>query len=186
MNTDRVSQLVLNEYQTFGKKTFWIFISKWLETPTVFLVIAFVLSFTRRTSLVPVDYQTLVAWGSLVCFGLAIISGIIALFIARFVYKTQGFCISPDSFKMRSGIFVKQETAIPYRQIQNVSTERGIIQQMWGVSKIVIVTAGQDDQKTDHNESKAVIQSIDKELAVELQDELLRRADVERVINTSK
>lgn len=186
MNTERESLLVLDTYQTFGKNTFWIFIASWFEIPVVFLIVAFAISILRRTSFIPSEFQKIVAWLSLGCLGLAIISGIIAFFVARFTYKNQGFCISPDALKIRKGVFTKQETAIPYRQIQNVEVERSFNQQLCGVSKVVVVTAGHDDTTTDQNESKAVLETIDKELATALQEELLKRAGIERVVNVSK
>ncbi len=184
MNTDQRASaiLIFDGYQTLGKKTYWLFVSKWLETPFAFLIGAVVVSFVRRTSVVPAQYQHVVAIGSLALFGLSVVSFFISISVARFAYRSQGFCLSDDALKIRRGVFTKQEIAIPYRQIQNVDVERTFFQQIAGVSKLVIVTAGSDDEKTEQNESKGILENLDKEVAVALQEELLRRADIQKVI----
>ena len=186
MDTERTPLIILDSYQTFGKNTFWLFLSSWLSMPIGFLIVSFIVSLVRRSSLVPLEYQKMVAVGGLILLGVGLLSGIISFLVARFAYKRQGFCVSSNAFQIREGVFTKQETAIPYRQIQNVSIERTFIQQMCGVSRIVIVTAGQDDVATEQNESKAILETIDKDLATALQSELLKRANIEKVINVTK
>lgn len=174
--------LLPDTYQTFGKKTFWVFFSKWIETPFVFLIIAFAISLLRRTSFIPLQFQKTVALISFSCFLIAIVIFVVCIFAARFVYKGQTFCLSTDALKIRKGIFTKQEIAIPYRQIQNVEIERTFFQQISGVSKITIVTAGHDDVTTTQDESRVVIETMDRDVATVLQEELLRRADVQKVV----
>ncbi|HEY0908131.1 MAG TPA: PH domain-containing protein [Candidatus Paceibacterota bacterium] len=182
MNSDQAPILTFDAYQTLGKKTFWLFLSKWLETPVSFLVLAFIFSFIRRLSVVPPQYQRLIAIGSIVCLGISIICFVVSVLSARFVFKNQGFNIGPDALKIRKGIFTRQEIAIPYRQIQNVDIERTLFQQATGVSKLVIVTAGADDPSTARVESQGILETVDREIAEALQSELLRRADVQRVV----
>jgi membrane protein YdbS with pleckstrin-like domain len=186
MEKDQVPLLSFDTYQTFGKKAYWIFVSKWLETPAVFLVFAIIISLLRRSSFVEPQYQRIVALGSLTCLGISILGFLICVGVARFAFKSQGFSISPDAFKIRRGIMTKQEIAIPYRQIQNVDIQRTFSQQMSGVSTLVIVTAGSDDSTTVQNESKGILETIDKDVALALQEELLRRADIQKVINLKK
>lgn len=182
MNED----VIREGYQTLGKRTYWLFFSKWLETPFAFFVVAIGISIVRRMSLVPVPYQRMAAIMSLVCFGIAVLTFCITFFIARFAYRSQGFSFAQDAFKIRKGIFTKEEIAIPYRQIQNVDIQRTFTQQVAGVSTLIIVTAGSDDDATPHNESKGILQTIDKDIAVILQEELLKRADVQKVINVRR
>jgi uncharacterized membrane protein YdbT with pleckstrin-like domain len=185
MDADHVT-LTPGIFQTMGKKAFWLFVAEWLNFPTGLLIVAAVLVFARNTSFIPVELRTLVSASGLVLFIIALLGFIIAIISSRLVYKSRSFCLSEDAFKVRKGIFTKQEMAIPYRQIQNVEIERTLIQQLFGVSKLVIVTAGHDDEHTVQNESKGVLPTIDKELASVLQEELLKRADVQRIIQTTK
>ncbi len=181
MNNDQ-AKLPFDTYHTLGKKTFWLFLSKWLEVPFAFLFIAFVFSIARRMSVVPDQYKKMIAVGSLAFLGISIIAFIIYILIARIAFKSRGFFIGADALKIRKGIFTRQEIAIPYRQIQNVDIERSLFQQLTGVSKLVIVTAGADDEETQRVESKGILETVDRDIAEALQDELLRRADVQRVV----
>jgi uncharacterized membrane protein YdbT with pleckstrin-like domain len=169
-------------YQTLGTRTFWLFLSKWLEVPVGFLFLAFIASFIRRSSFVPLEYQRYVAMASIVLLVISIVCILISSLAARFVYNRMGFCLSDDALKIRKGVFTKTEMAIPYRQIQNVSLEQSFVYQIFGVSKLVIVTAGHDDGLTPQDESKGIMPTIDTSLAGPLQEELLRRSDVQRIV----
>lgn len=186
MEKDHVSLISFNTYQNLGPRTFWIFVSKWLETPLVFLIVAFIMSAVRRTSLVPVEFQRMVAIASVICFIISIIVLIISIAIARFAYKSQGFCFANDALKIRKGIFTKHETAIPYSQINNVEITRTFFQQLFGVSKLTIVTSGHDNAMTHNNEAHAVLETIDRDLAVAVQEQLLRRGDIQRVVSIER
>jgi len=51
----------------------------------------------------------------------------------------------------------------------------------------VILTAGHEDNEDKNQpESEGVLPAMDKDLAVELQEELLKRADVQKVIQTNR
>ncbi len=173
-------------YQTFGKRAYWLFLSKWMQTPSGFLILAVVISAMGRSSAVPAQFKQYSSMASLACLGLAVISAAVCLLSARVAFRSQQFSLSSDAFKLRTGIFRKQEIAIPYRQIQNVTIERSLYQQLAGVSRLDIVTAGEDDASTAENEARAVLDGVDKDVALTLQEDLLRRADVQRVVQVAK
>jgi uncharacterized membrane protein YdbT with pleckstrin-like domain len=84
--------------------------------------------------------------------------------------------------KIRRGILSKEETAIPYRQIQDVDIEQNISERIWGVARLAILTAGHEEAKEgDEDTSAGILPAIDRALAESLQTELLKRADVEKV-----
>lgn len=90
--------------------------------------------------------------------------------------------MAEDSFKIKRGVLNKTENAIPYRQIQNVDIERSLFFQMLGLSRLIILTAGHEDEGVKgSDEAKGIIPAIDKKLAEQLQTELLRRAEVQKV-----
>ncbi|HEU0080978.1 MAG TPA: PH domain-containing protein [Candidatus Paceibacterota bacterium] len=173
-------------YQTFGRKAYWLFLSKWLEVPTAFLIAAVGLSLLGRSSYVPPEYKAYVSWGSLACLAIVIVSALVCAVASRLVFGAQRFALSGDAFKLRQGVLRRHEVAIPYRQIQNVDIERTLYQQILGVSKLVVETAGEDDESTPVREGGAVLQDIDKDLAATLQEELIRRADIQRVTQVAR
>lgn len=95
------------------------------------------------------------------------------------------FCIAEDSFKIKRGILNRTEDAIPYRQIQNVDIEQDFLFLMLGLSRVIILTAGREDEKEDADASEGVIPAVDKKLAEWLQTELLKRAEIQKTIQTN-
>ena len=90
--------------------------------------------------------------------------------------------LDDDALKVRHGIFSREEIAIPYRQIQDVDIDEDITDRIWGVCRLVILTAGHEDEPRPEGESEGILPVIDKTLAQQLQAELLRRTDVQRVV----
>ncbi len=94
--------------------------------------------------------------------------------------------MAEDSFKIKRGVMSKTENAIPYRQIQNVDIERSFTFQMLGLSRLIILTAGHEDENDkEGDEAEGVIPAIDQALAVWLQTELLKRADIQKVTESN-
>lgn len=178
------SLLRLGEYNRLGTKTFWLFFYKKMTTAVVFLIIAFFISIARTASSIPVEVQPFMGLAGVICFVIFFIALVIALLVSWIVYRNYEFCLTDDAFKMREGVFTEREIAIPYRQIQNVSIERNMNEQILGLSRIIISTAARDDEKTLHDESRGILPALDKKLALELQTELLKRADVQRFAQT--
>ena len=72
---------------------------------------------------------------------------------------------------------------MPYRQIQDVDIEEDITDRILGVCRLVILTAGHEDEPKSEGESEGVLPVIDKTLAEQLQTELLKRANIQKVIS---
>jgi uncharacterized membrane protein YdbT with pleckstrin-like domain len=179
-------------YHTLGHKTFLMFLMERVSAPIVLLLISvglFVVDVSWN-QLIPKSvsqyniqpYVTLAAWSVL---GLTIIIAGIILWAAWLTYSNFKFFLGEDSLKIKRGILSKEEVAIPYRQIQDVDIERDLSYRMFGVSRLVILTAGnEDEKKPGQNESEGIFPAIDKDLAEWLQSELLKRANVQKVTET--
>jgi uncharacterized membrane protein YdbT with pleckstrin-like domain len=172
-----------NVYQNLGPKTFWFFVSERTKASMIFFVIALILAVVRVQNFVPPEMTGLlraVSWG---VFIIAIIAFLVAFISAKLAHKSFGFLLSEDALKIRRGVMLQEEKAIPYRQIQNIEIERTLSQRMIGLSRVVISTASHDDPNTKHeNESHNVLPAMDADIAVKFQTELLRRANIQRVI----
>jgi putative membrane protein len=179
-------------YHVLGRRTFVMFLMERISAPVIFLLISaalFVLD-VSWSQIVPAiiakynvqPYVALVAWAVL---GIAILVALIVFFAAWLTYANFKFCLGGDSLKIKRGILNKEEVAIPYRQIQDVDIERNISYRMFGVSRLVILTAGfEEEKKPGEDESEGILPAIDKDLAEWLQSELLRRANVQKVTET--
>ena len=108
------------------------------------------------------------------------------LFMVWLTYRNYKYCLGEDSLKIKRGILNKEEVAIPYRQIQDVDIKRDLYFQMMGLSRIIILTAGQEDETPRDSESEGILPALDKDLAEWFQAELLKRANVQKVVEESK
>ena len=74
--------------------------------------------------------------------------------------------MTDDSFKIRRGILSRTENAIPYRQIQDADIERSLFFRMLGLSRLVILTAGHEDEAPKgSDEAEGIIPAVDQKLA---------------------
>jgi len=181
MNTSDITVLVENTYYKLGSKTFWYFFSKQSITGFVFSLAALILSVIRSSVINPgmAGSLRLVSW---LFFVVAIISLLIALFYSNLKYKNTGFTISPDALLLRRGVIKKEEFAIPYRQIQNIEIERSLTDRLIGISKFIILTAGEENEEEKKDEPENILPEIDKNIAILLQGELLKRVNIQKSI----
>jgi len=179
-------------YQTLGNKVFWLFFLQISPAAFILLIVSivlFILSFQPFiTNTIFGDIQKYAFEATLITFILSIIAIAGSLEFAWLTYKNYVFSMADDAFKIKRGVLSKTENAIPYRQIQNVDIERNFTFQMMGLSRLIILTAGQDEATEGTplgvNETKGIIPAIDQKLAEWLQTELLKRANVQKVTET--
>jgi uncharacterized membrane protein YdbT with pleckstrin-like domain len=168
-------------YQYLGYKTFLILTFKKSRVFFIFLIISIILSLIGDN--IEGGFASICSKIALVGFFLSLISFGSALLFTWLEYHNYKFLLGENAFKVQRGILHKEEVAIPYRQIQNVNIKRSLFDQIVGLSKLIILTAGHEDREEEiRTESEGILPSIDKDLAQKIQDELLRKANVEQVV----
>jgi uncharacterized membrane protein YdbT with pleckstrin-like domain len=173
------------QYHMLGPKTFWIFFLQRVHAAFILLLLTIALFVINQQSFLMTQrfgnltpYAVLGTW---ICALLFVVVLAISLFVAWLIYSRYKFCLSEDSLKIKRGVLNKEEVSIPYRQIQDVDIKRDISFQMMGLSRIVILTAGHEDEKPGEDDSEGILPALDKDLAEWLQTELLKRANVQKV-----
>jgi uncharacterized membrane protein YdbT with pleckstrin-like domain len=175
-------------YQTLGGKTLMMFVLQRIGAPFILLLVSiglFALQGQSFLAQIPIpqfaQYLDLAAWA---CLALFAIFFLLAFFVAWLIYVNFKFSLGDNSLKIKRGILNKQEVAIPYRQIQDVNIDRDLSFRMMGLSRLVILTAGQEDKQEDNEdaESEGFLPALDKNLAEWLQAELLKRANVQKIV----
>ena len=84
-----------------------------------------------------------VAWITLIpALLIAIVPDIIAYIAIHLRYDTMWYVITDRSCRLRRGVWVVVEHTITFENVQNVYLRRGPIQQLFGISTLVIETAG--------------------------------------------
>jgi uncharacterized membrane protein YdbT with pleckstrin-like domain len=163
----------VEHYERLGWKTFWVFMMERMNIALIVGVIA------CTFILLNLPLTAYAVWIFLIVFTVTVL-------VAWIEYANFAFLLADDALKVKRGVIHKEEIAIPYRQIQNVDIERTLLFQIAGTSRLVILTAGHDDTDADKEDGKAdsegIIPVMDKKLAARLQVELLKRANIQKVV----
>ncbi len=179
-------------YQRLGSKTLMVFIIGRIGAPFILLLVSiglFSIQGANFLAHVPIQnltqYINLAAWACLALFALLLL---FAFLVSWLIYINYKFALGDNSLKIKRGVFDQEEVAIPYRQIQDVDLERPLSFRMMNLSRIVILTAGHEDQPgsgdnpLERGESEGYLPALDKDLAEWLQAEILKRANIQKVI----
>lgn len=173
-------------YHMMGPKTFWIFFLKRSHAAFILFILTIVLLILSQQSfLVTTQFGNIaryvLAAGELGALLFFVVLGI-TLLVTWLVYSRYKYCLGDNSLKIKRGLLEKEEVSIPYRQIQDVDIRRDLSFQIMGLSRIIILTAGHEDEAPDGDESEGILPALDSNLAEWLQAELLKRANVQKVV----
>lgn len=58
------------------------------------------------------------------------------------LYRSWGYRLDDDALELQRGVITNVETAVPYVRIQHVDTQRGPLDRLLGLSRVVVYTAG--------------------------------------------
>jgi uncharacterized membrane protein YdbT with pleckstrin-like domain len=177
-------------YQKLGEKTFLMFIFNKMSIPFIFLFLSIALfifqgsSVLKNISIPDIQYYlNLSAWISM---GIFFLSLIFVVLISWLTYINYTFAITDFALKIRRGILSREEIAIPYRQIQDVDINQDISYRLLGLSELVILTAGNQEDKVPNDETEGILPVLDSKLAKQIQAELLARANIQTVVDENK
>ncbi|HEU5114178.1 MAG TPA: PH domain-containing protein [Candidatus Paceibacterota bacterium] len=179
METNTISSF--GTWNRLGSRTYWLFLFGKLGVSAAFFVLAVIFTIARSLSAMPAQVVPFLGLIGVACFTIFFVALGYALFASWIVYRSHEFCLADDALKVKQGVVTKQEVAIPYRQIQNVDIERSVSEQIFGLSRLVILTAGHEDAG-EKDPAEGILPAMDKNLASSLQEELLKRADVQKVV----
>lgn len=183
----------MGNYQSLGHKTLYFFIFARSAPAFVLLLIAGG-AFLVFSADIPASYSILgittinvhelARVASLGAFMLFFAALGLAILIGWLVYINYKFSVSDDGLHIKRGIFMKHEVSIPYKQIQDVGIRRDLAYIILGLSKLLIETAG-DAGSAGPDSAEGVLPALDKIKAEEIRAELLRRANMERVMRVN-
>lgn len=57
-------------------------------------------------------------------------------------YRAWGFEVRDDHLYLEYGVFTKVKTMVPFVRIQHVDTQRNALERVFGISRVVVYTAG--------------------------------------------
>jgi uncharacterized membrane protein YdbT with pleckstrin-like domain len=186
--------IAIGQEQQLGKKAFLLFLSRKVTAAIVILLVAFILadigpSISQGIAGITAiggsaSYGTAssisggIAYASMLLFLLGVIVFLIGFIISLLQYRNYAFVMEEFDMKMRRGVTNQRVISIPYRQIQAVNVVRSLAYRFFGVSKLVMITAGHDDPGTNE-EADTVLDPIDKDTAEEIRVFLERKIGVQ-------
>ena len=189
--------ITVGQPQHLGRKTFFLFLSRRTTVALVLFIIAiiiFVLGGNIATGIAgltsfggPISSVTVAnISGSLTGLGilillLAVIAFLLGFIISLLQYRSYVFILDEYGIKMRRGVISQKEISLPYRQIQDVDIVRDVNHRIFGVSKLVMMTAGHEDKGEESDGTDTVFDPIDQSLAEEVRAFLERRIGVQIV-----
>ena len=111
---------------------------------------------------------------------LSVIAFLVGIILGMLEYRTHFFILDEFGIHVRRGIINHDEVSIPYRQIQDMNLMRSLVHRMFGVSRLIMITAGHEDS-VDHEQVDTIFDPIDADLAVEIREYLDKKIGVQMV-----
>jgi putative membrane protein len=103
---------------------------------------------------------------TLFLLGLLVVAALAALW-GFLSWRATTYTVTGNSFRLRQGVFQKNERTIPLEHVQSVDTVQGIIQRAFGVVEVRIETAGGGASEPD-----ASLAALDRDAAQTLRREI--------------
>jgi uncharacterized membrane protein YdbT with pleckstrin-like domain len=191
--------ITVDQEQRLGQKTFMLLLAR--KTAAAFVLLfaallvlilhsslaerlagAMAMSGTASLALVQ-SISSGIAYVSLFLFLIGFIALLFGFIVSYLQYRNYAFTLSEFDLRLRRGVFSQKEVSIPYRQIQAIDIVRTIPYRFFGVSRLIMITAGHDDPGTDE-EADTILDPIDKGLAEEIRAFLDRKIGVQVVEGT--
>lgn len=175
-----------NDYQNLGPKTLLIFIMGGIIFPIMILILLLVLwyltnIFSANDLISP--YLAFINSSIPILLAIDLVFFILMFFIAWWQYHNFKFKIADEAFKVTRGILTREETAIPYRRIESVNLKETLLYQIFGVSRLTIEIVSDDENEVEikANSDDEVLPAIDRHLALNIQEELTQRANIQKM-----
>jgi len=95
---------------------------------------------------------------------------------AFYKYWSLSYELEDVALKIVKGVYKKQESYIPYKNIQNIEIKMSGGERFWGLATILIFTSAVGD-KNNPDLAEGYISGLKYDAAVALKDELLKRVN---------
>ena len=176
-------------HKRLGTRVFWAFI---LQNATAFLFILlllFLFTFFDISKNLH-DYFGIGTTLSENIVNIIFFAGLISLFltfvwmfiIATIRYYSYSYSLDENAFRVTEGILNKSEVSVPFRQIQDINIEQSLLNQIMGVARFEVLTAGREDFDVENKtgQSSVHLPIIKKTQAEDMRVELIRLANIQR------
>ncbi|HTX87061.1 MAG TPA: PH domain-containing protein [Candidatus Nanoarchaeia archaeon] len=167
------------KYAPLGGKTLFILIFK--RGPIIFIPLILLAAIIFSLSFIPVIYSAYAEMAAVILAAFSLIIIGLVLLIGWLEYSRYKIFIDQQSIKINRGIIKEEQIGIPFRRIKEAAIERGMFDQLFGISNLILTVLGEDDGKNFSQESRLALPALDRKIAQAIQDIILKRADVEEM-----
>jgi membrane protein YdbS with pleckstrin-like domain len=159
-----------NKKHRLGHRAFTMFLFRRIRFFIFLLALSFGIWYAVRW--LPNEYAIWGPFATKLAFVLAAAYFVFIFLETYLEYRYYTYLFTEEAFMMTSGYMLRTEIAALYHQIQNVNIQRGVLDRMIGVSRIVILMVG--DKASAQNQ--IALPGVGKTKAKLVQRELLTRA----------
>ncbi|HTW97092.1 MAG TPA: PH domain-containing protein [Candidatus Methylomirabilis sp.] len=161
-------------YRRLGGKTLLVFILR--RSPVLIFLLVLLAMLLFSAPLVPVRYGFYLGWAALALLLMAVIWAVAIFALAWLQYTHYGILLDEESFKVTRGLISEEQIGVPLARIKEASIKRGVWEQLFGVSRLILTILGEYDK-----EENIVLPALDKKIAATIQDFILRKAGTEEL-----
>lgn len=106
---------------------------------------------------------------------------LVVCFTGWLQYFRYGIAISDKDLKIKRGFIATEEIGVPYRRIRDVKINRSLLEQIFGVSDIMVILSDFEGSEPVSEDSTVFLPSIERGVAMEIQDNILKKSQVEQI-----
>jgi len=173
----------MNPSQKLGIKVFYYYLSKKTLVGILLLIVSVFVSSSKDFIVSKLGLMissssavSIATYFISTLFIVSVLLIILGVLISWLSYISLQFTLGENAISITKGILSKREISIPYRQIQNIDIEQSFNHKMMGVSKLVILTAGNDNNDTE-GEAEGVFHIIQSDIAGKIKEYILEKAN---------
>lgn len=122
-----------DNYQSLERRVILLWLLYWLPVPVIVSGSAFGAIF------LPHHYQSLAVWSLL---GTALFLAVVGTIYVFPHYRIWAFQVLDDAVFLKRGVVFRERTYVPHVRIQHIDTQRGPLERVLGLSRLVVFTAG--------------------------------------------
>lgn len=162
-------------YPRLGKRTLLMFVIKRLGIFFfLFCIEAVIFVLLQVTGFFPGNIVILI---SNILAGIAILVFAISCAIAFLEYSHYSIYVNHGDVKVCKGFLSVTEYGFPYRKIKEVRLVRSLIDQILGISSVSVFVSGEES----FNSLTVNLPFLEKDIALAIRDEILKRTQVEDI-----
>jgi uncharacterized membrane protein YdbT with pleckstrin-like domain len=167
------------KYAPLGGKTLFVLIFK--RCAILLLPIILLIVIVAGQQFIPADFAIYVNSAIAILWVILLVVAFFIFLAGWLEYIRYQIFIDQQSIKINRGIIREEQIGVPFRRVKEAAIERSILDQLIGISNLVMTVLGEEDGKNFSQESKIILPALDKKIALNIQDVILKRAEVEEM-----